>query len=501
MESAHVQSEDRLDFEFAFGGLAEFGHDGKGNSRCWLFRGADDYLAHRKPAWAQTEANEERREGIRREVMQEVRALFARWLRMQNLVVLTGAGTSISAGGKLGSQLLPGAQKLVDGRNTAALLDRLIACCNGSNPNVEEFLSYLCAVRRCLTRSDSSFRQPFMVRLPDGEGDGKPLALADLDKLMGDLEAAIAVMCSPRLPVKSLADGQGENNPHLAFIGKIVSRDPKLTRARLCTLNYDTLFEQAMDLLHVLYADGFTGRVERHFNPASFDLDYYFPGRVAEGRVRRYDKFLHLYKLHGSVDWRKDDAAPGNIHGVTWCGKALVGEDDVLAGRATLDQVFAGHCAGPDACASDASHVGLGILPTSAKYGETITMPYAHLFRLFAQAVQSPNTVLLVMGYSGWDDHVNRIVEDALANPSFTIVIVDVGLGSWAERMLRSDRCERVYAVLGEWGRFERFAVDVLPDVEQMKTQIDVAKQLRELRASEPKVTAEPGEPDGDEVQ
>lgn len=501
MASVGVQPNERVELQFAFDELADLVAGGVGDPRCWLLRGRGNYLIHRRQSWLQTGEDDDRRRELRSEMMQEVRALFARWLRMQNIVVLTGAGTSVCAGGRLGKDLLSGARELLRGRPTAALLDRLVSCCDEAKLNFEEFLSYLSAVRRCLRGSVSSFNKPFAVSLPcDGDGP-EPLTLAGLDGLIADLEMAIAAMCSPRLTPRDLADPQSEANPHLAFVGKIVSRDARLSRAKLCTLNYDTLFEQAMDLLHVLYADGFTGRVERHFNPASFDLDYYFPGQIAEGRVRRYDKFLHLYKLHGSVDWRKSDAAPENVHGVTWCGKALINEGDVREGRAQLEQVFAGHCVGPTECLGDGNHLGLGILPTSGKYGETIAMPYAHLFRLFAQAVQSPNTVLLVMGYSGWDEHVNRIIEDALTNPSFTIVIVDVRLSDWAKRMLRSDRCERAYALVGEWGKFERFAVDVLPDVEQMETQIEVAKQLRQLRAAEPETSGGPVGQAGEEPQ
>jgi len=410
-----------------FSDLAPF--DDFDNTNCWLFQGTSNHLAHHKTHWADCESDDESRETLRHEIIQEVQALFARWLRMQNLVVLTGAGTSVCADGKLGKELLPGAKELVSGRATADLLDRLLDCSVQQNLNFEEFLSYLCAIRRCLKGSPQSFQNPFQVMLPSPTDTQDLLNAPDLDALLSDLEAAIAAMCSPRLPIEDLADETTQQDPHLAFIGKIVSRDPRLGRAKLCTLNYDTLFEQAMDLLHVLYADGFTGRVERHFNPASFDLDYYFPGQVSEGRVRRYDKFLHLYKLHGSVDWRKSEISPENVHGVTWCGKSLVKESDILEHGATLDEVFTGHCAPQYSSTSDSTGIGLAILPTSAKYGESIAMPYAHLFRMFAQTTQEPNTVLMVIGYTGWDNHVNRIIEDALTNPSFTLVIVDPALG------------------------------------------------------------------------
>ena len=60
-----------------------------------------------------------------------------------------------------------------------------------------------------------------------------------------------------------------------------------------------------MDRLGILYSEGFTGTVTRRFNPSAYDLDYYYPGELGEGRVRRYHKVAHLYKLHGSTNWRK----------------------------------------------------------------------------------------------------------------------------------------------------------------------------------------------------
>jgi hypothetical protein len=132
---------------------------------------------------------------------------------------------------------------------------------------------------------------------------------------------------------------------------------------------------------------------------------------------------------------------------------------------------------------------GVAILPTSAKYGESLAMPFAHLFRLFADTLQEPNTVLFVVGYGGWDRHVNRIIEDAMTNPSFTIAVVDPRLSEWTRRLLLSDRCERVYALLGSWGVFSRFATEVLPDVEQLDTQIKIATEQRQLRQTWP----EPG--------
>jgi hypothetical protein len=259
-----------------------------------------------------------------------------------------------------------------------------------------------------------------------------------------------------------------------------MARDPQEGRAKIFTTNYDTLLEQAMDRLGILYCDGFTGTVGRRFNPAAYDLDYYYPGDLGEGRVRRYHKFAHLYKLHGSITWRRSpEPDPLNPYGIRYEPTPLPNKDQILAMDASevvtnrLDEVWS-------------ANEGLGILPTATKYGETLSMPYAHMFRSFAHALQQPQTVLFVIGYGGTDDHVNQIITDALANPGFTCIIVGPSLSPWAKRICHVDYCGRVYAVAGPWGTFEVFSEHLLPDLETLRTEIAVARTLRDLRTNRP---------------
>ena len=68
----------------------------------------------------------------------------------------------------------------------------------------------------------------------------------------------------------------------------------------------------------------------RRFNPAAYDLDYYFPGGVGEGRVRRYHKVVRLYKLHGSINWRRcPDASALSPYGIRYEPGLLPSAQDV----------------------------------------------------------------------------------------------------------------------------------------------------------------------------
>jgi len=460
--------------QFEFGSLAAALHRLETNRPydVCLLQGERNYLAHHQQAAEsipkKPETTPKDYEDLERRIQQEIRALIARWLRMQNICVLAGAGTSLKCGGPLGAELPEKVSKLLEGRPSADLFAQLRATCH-DHLNFEAFLSHLGAIRRCLDPSARTFRDALTVALPEpSKGE---LKLEQVDSLLRDIEAALGVLCNLRL----ISEDDPWSLPHLQFVGKLLSRDPTLGRIKLATTNYDTLFEQAMDRLGVLYADGFTGTVERHFNPGSFGLDYYYPGEVGQGAVRRYDKFLHLYKLHGSIRWRRSPHSDEDPYGITYCGKALPTADDITDGSDSLDDFFTRTCS--PLCQADS---GLAILPTSSKYGESIAMPYAHLFRAFAEALQEPQTVCLVIGYSGWDQHINRIIQDALTNPSFTLVIADPVITEWTQQLLKSDRCERVYSFSGGYGTFERFS-GLMPDVEQLKTQAEVARQQREM--------------------
>jgi len=447
-----------------------------------------DYLASEKPAqaiilrgndnWLSRFAGQLGAETFHRAVREEVQALFARWLRMQNLCVLMGAGASYYVTKTLNAELLDSACRLLAGRRSQQTLSAILKfASDGSKPgkNIEAFLSQLIGLSTLFESASlplDKIASP--ITLPKS-GDATDQEL--LNELLLDLERAIAVTCNVDLPPSALSSGPGETvTPHENFLSKLMARDPQEGRAKVFTANYDTLIEQAMDRLGILYCDGFTGTVGRRFNPAAYDLDYYYPGEVGEGRVRRYHKVVQLYKLHGSITWRRSPMPHAlNPYGIRYEPGGLLKSSQVLVKRDGtetnyLDKVFA-------------AGEGLGILPTAAKYSETLAMPFAHMFRCFGHALQQRQTVLFVIGYGGSDDHVNQIIQDALVNPGFTCVIVGPFPSDWAKRLCRADYCGRVYCVGGLWGRFEVFAEHLLPDLEALKTEIAVARTLRELRA------------------
>ena len=438
---------------------------------CFLYRGGENWLAR----FGKDIKSPEQIKNIR----QEVRTISARWLKMQNVCVLFGAGASKYVTGFIGSGLFEHVRELLKGRYSVTILEAILQYTSKQHvigKRFEEFLSQLSS----LARLSENTRWP-LDKLPieiSLEGVQKSTSLSEaLNILLLDLERAIAISCNVGLPTSKLMLAEGEVTPHETFLAKLVARDPKQGRSRIFTTNYDTLVEQAMDRLGIIYSDGFTGTISRRFNPAIYDLDLHYPGEVTEGRVRRYDKVLHLYKLHGSINWRRTQGSVQDPYGISFDTRPLPTAEQVRAEKVSEGKEFQNYFE-----KAFGKGEGLAILPTAGKFGESLSMPFAHLFRSMGQALREPQTVLFIIGYSGWDRHINQIIEDALTNPGFSCVIVDPVPSQWGQNLCKADYCGRVYCFGGGWGKFEFFAQHILPDLEVLKTELAVSQTLRELR-------------------
>ncbi len=410
--------------------------------------------------------------------MRRIQALLADWLRMENLVVLTAAGCSVGAGGRLMAG--PANNNLeclvLDAVENCALSNeaRGVIAWKKANHfgsgNFEEWLSYLFNAGN-MARGD---RSP--VKSIQWKND---IALTTNDEqLLHQLvERAIFAECALELDSGELSDPRpsAETSGHIPFLAKLIARDATLGRTHLFTLNYDTLFEQAMEELGIQYFDGFSGKANARFDPAVYGLDVYYPGDVSEGRVRRFDKFMQFYKLHGSIHWRVDKF--GRIraqHQDLGFAKAYRGVDAKEKAAKLVSSDFA-------------QIQSFGILPTCQKFTRTLDIPYAHLFRLFHARLNQPQTFLIVAGYGFGDDHVTQIIETALTNPSLVMLVIEPNPASAIVDRVRkyqslgqrafvlTERLEAGAKTSFKIATFADFARNVMPDVKWL----DDYKRLR----------------------
>jgi hypothetical protein len=90
------------------------------------------------------------------------------------------------------------------------------------------------------------------------------------------------------------------------FYRKLVFRDRSLPRPWIFTTNYDLFNEIAMDRLGLPYCNGFSGTVERRFNPAVFRYALAEQLDITSRKWVAVDGFAYLCKLHGSITWTED---------------------------------------------------------------------------------------------------------------------------------------------------------------------------------------------------
>lgn len=272
-----------------------------------------------------------------------------------------------------------------------------------------------------------------------------------LDRLIKQINHSLAALLNLPKPGR-----EEQLQSHRKFIKKVLTRPLNLRRANIFTLNYDTLIEQAGDAEGSVLVDGFVGTLRRVFRPESYDVDFYFPAQTTEGRVHRFDRALHLHKLHGSLTWHRCEPDWENPFGIyaTFYNQDCPTED-VL------------------------------IYPSPLKYGQSLGMPYSELFRRFGNAIAQPQSALFVIGYGFGDDHVNALIRQALAIPSFTLVVVDPDPKNEFVSKMERLQDERIWIVKGwELGTFERFVEKLLPDLREEEIDAKVMRTFRELSSS-----------------
>jgi hypothetical protein len=174
-----------------------------------------------------------------------------------------------------------------------------------------------------------------------------------------------------------------------SFYRKLVMRDRSLPRPWVFTTNYDLFNERAMDRLGIAYANGFSGVVERRFNPATFRYALAEQLDLSNRKWTAVDSFIYLCKLHGSISWTEDD------HGLFPIREAVPQD---VPGKVM-------------------------IYPTPAKQNSSLGSPYADLFREFQARIVRDQSVLITAGFAFGDEHLNNIIYQALTIPTFRLIV------------------------------------------------------------------------------
>ncbi len=181
--------------------------------------------------------------------------------------------------------------------------------------------------------------------------------------------------------------------PHKVLLEKVLQRKQTSSRVKVFTLNYDLLFEDAATAVNAIAIDGFSFTFPRTFSGRYFDYDIV----QREGsKLKEEDNFVqrvfHLHKLHGSINWERIEET----------GNVVINEEPKKA---------------------------LMVYPREAKYEDSYEQPFFEMMARFQRNLRlNDDTLLVCIGYSFNDKHINAAIEEALnQNPGFRLAVIDPG--------------------------------------------------------------------------
>lgn len=241
---------------------------------------------------------------------------------------------------------------------------------------------------------------------------------------------------------------------HGIFLHRLSRRRVRDPRLKIFTTNYDLCFERAAALKSLIVIDGFSFAQPERFGPSYFEYDIVRRSSVSTEVGDPLEGVFHLLKLHGSVNWDRDDN--GGI-----CEKI---------------------CPDPaKACL---------IYPARGKYQQTYLQPHLELMAQYLASLRQPNTCLIVTGFGFNDDHLAEPILAAItSNSQLRVIIADykaedylsgrIGNANryWAQLLEFSKSGENIWFVNASFGEFS----NMLPDLKALTPAQQLEKTIRRI--------------------
>lgn len=193
-------------------------------------------------------------------------------------------------------------------------------------------------------------------------------------KQAGSLDAEIC-----RLIIEKLTSGTVTQEP-MWQLASWAARAEYHRPVELFTVNYDLLLETGLEALGVPYFDGFVGTLCAQFRGDLVESAGDAEHGVSAASASLPAFLVRLWKLHGSVHWVwSEEKSPKVVR----LGMPAPG----------------GHPA--------------AIYPSDAKYDESRRVPFLVLQDRLRRALDEPETLALIIGYSFGDQHLNETIFNA----------------------------------------------------------------------------------------
>jgi len=322
-----------------------------------------------------------------------VKKEFAKVLESRNLSFLIGSGCSLGNGGiptmkELAQNFFAPTEQVLN--KMSAVLKKLVLTSDCKqivtelgihidnepfNSNLETFLGTLYSLRYYYLQINN-----------DAE-------LGKVEKVITQTKSYILYQCLNTDNKNN--DGEISGN-YKNFYRKLSLRDSNLPKPNIFSTNYDLYSERAMDELGITYTNGFSGFIERYFNPSIFNYALAEQMDISSFKWNVIDSFIYLFKIHGSVNWVEVEDS-NKLFKI----KELQESDfDTLRKQSNLM-----------------------IYPSPIKQNASLGTPYSDLFREFQKRIAQKQSILVTMGYSFSDEHINNLIYQDLTIPTFRLVV------------------------------------------------------------------------------
>lgn len=189
---------------------------------------------------------------------------------------------------------------------------------------------------------------------------------------------------------------------HGAILNILIKKIKSPNKLSVVTTNYDTLFEEAGANLNYIVFDGFNFVEEPKFESDIFDWNLIREVPIMKTSELEYrDKVFNLIKIHGSLTWERGD--DGNIY---------------RKKKNAINNI----------------NNTVMIFPSSDKYAQSYQEPYFELFTKFQELLKKQNTLLITTGFSFSDNHISKMITQAIKNnSSLTVVVSDFNINQQSE--------------------------------------------------------------------
>lgn len=307
--------------------------------------------------------------------------------KYSNIVFLAGAGASVVGGnpnyGKTVKMIADDVFEKLHGIDKLYTLEELAEMCRYKDGKILDFAEFEPSESSAL---DNGFNlEDFLSALfhyrPYVPDDDKVKFNETLDKILQLIKKNTNYSYNGKVL---------KHGALLKFLSDLSGKDGN--KFSIITTNYDVLIEEAASENNFVIFDGFNFTPLPKFDSNMFEWNLVKEIQNVNTREVEYkEKTFNLVKIHGSLTWEKQDN-----------GDIVRKNKDSITETDKMVMVF----------------------PSSDKFAQSYQEPYFELFTKFQELIKRPNTLLISSGFSFADDHISKMITQALKNNSSLKLLV-----------------------------------------------------------------------------